>query len=261
MLYDYSKNIIICEDRKQVINSKIYFQIQCIHGYKDIYAKRFINKGEYGGFVHSSISKITNWIEENDILGMPITETCYIQKVSSYCKYRKSNLLNHVNFVKEYVNFCMYNKKGTSEHSKINAHLWNSQRILGMIEELKQNEEIIINQHTEISDAKKIVLWLLLGAISEAILKLHIILTREKYKDFEKSDYEKLKVKDIINKMYEQKDISKEDSIFLHKLNGNRNMIHILNNENIYNYEEYCIAIDNLFQILTDLYNIQKSMI
>ena len=76
-LYDYSEYIEILKDSYEIYKGEKYHRIICIKDFKDIYAKRTIKKGEIGGLVHCSISKIDKWIEAYEVVGVLFTETVY----------------------------------------------------------------------------------------------------------------------------------------------------------------------------------------
>lgn len=265
-MYNYSKNIKICKNKVKYIDNQKYFQIECISDYKDIYAKRLIKKGELGGFVHEKSSDhINSWLEKYEFVGAPIVEAGTVTNLINEIKdISHSNINDYLSFLDEYIKFCRFSNCGTPEPNLINAYLWHSARISEIAFEMFLLEKRIIESKKDISEIQRIILWSLLGTIGEAFLKLHVIILRHKYSNFlqkHKDNYDNIKISQIIYEIYKNNDIKEDEKIFLQKLNGNRNMIHILCNEPVYSYDEYCFSVDNLFKIVYKLYQIQKSII
>ena len=141
-----------------------------------------------GGFVNkNSIQYIDKWISKDCFVGDCITETCYIREATK-------DIIPHSN-IQELTDKILYIIKNlwwkaeTSQPSIINAIIYKSQLIPQFISKLYIQEEICINQNNNITETDQIVLWTLLGAIQEAILKNNLTVCREKFVDFlEKKD-------------------------------------------------------------------------
>ena len=121
-------------------------------------------------------------------------------------------------------------------------------------------EDKYITQPRNENDSQLIILWTLLGAIQEAILKLHLNAKRDYYCEFinKHKGFENLKVKNILDLLVKDNSIRNEDYIILEKINGNRNLIHFLNNDHIYPYDIYCQYVDALYKVLLSLYKQEK---
>jgi len=84
-------------------------------------------------------------------------------------------------------------------------------------------EDKYITQPRNENDSQLIILWTLLGAIQEAILKLHLNAKRDYYCEFinkYKEGFENLKVKNILDLLVKDNSIRNEDYIVLGKLMG-----------------------------------------
>ena len=258
-MYDYSKNFEFIGDYN--IFNQNFCQIKCIKEYYDFYEKRTIKKGELGGFVNkNSIQYIDKWISRDCYVGDCITETCYIKEATK-------ETIPHSN-IQELKNKILYMIKNwwwkaeTFQPSIINAIIYKSQLIPQFIFKLYTLEEICINQNNNITETDQIVLWTLLGAIQEAILKNNLTVCRERFVEFlgkkDLTEIDNIKVSSIITEMVKLGHVSEEESITLETINSNRNMIHFISNRPVHNYEKYLNAVDEMVKICYKIFKNQQ---
>ncbi|MBQ3572020.1 MAG: hypothetical protein IJA15_04250 [Clostridia bacterium] len=261
-MVDYSKNFEFIGDF--VVCGQKCKQIKCVKEYYDFYAKRTIKVGELGGYASISITKhIKNWIDIDSMVGDFITENCSVQ-------IEKKEIIGHSNvkILYDLVNNMISNwwwKAETKTPSVVNAIIYKSSLIKKFIIELFNKEEICIKQTSNISETERILLWTLLGAIQEAILKVHITVCREKFSNFlQKEDLNKIdniKVPKIINEMENKNEITNEEKIVLETINSNRNMIHFISNRPIHNYNKYINSIDDFVLIAKKIFGNQQKFL
>lgn len=259
-LYDRSDCIEIDKTKCEIYQGEKYYRIVCLRDFKDTYAKRLIKKGEVGGLVHEkSIGHLPSWIESNQAIGKPITETVFLQRISKE-EISHSCILEFKNSTSEIFDFLRMNC-GYNGSSLYNAYVTNSTRIAEFAEEMFAIEDRFISQSKNPTDSQMIVLWILLGAINEAVLKLHIVSLRIKYASFisKEEKFERMKVSTILDVFKADETLSKEEFVILSKINGNRNMIHFLNNESVYCYNTYRDYVECFFAVFKKLFQIEKS--
>lgn len=256
--YDYSDCIEIDRSCTYDIQGQKYYRIKCIKEFKDGNAKRTIKVGELGGYLHTTTNEVKHWIEEYQVVGQEITVTAKIQFESKQ-QIMHSNIQNFKEPIAEIYKFWML-KCGATEPSLYNAYVSHSKRIWEFADEMYAIEERYITQPNNANESQRILLWVALGAILEAILKLHIVSLRIHYDSFIKSKkrIEKIKVADILSLLKTENIIENNEFLILSKINGNRNMIHFLNNEQIYSYDTYVQYVDILSNVLEKLFQIQK---
>lgn len=232
-------------------------QIRCKKEYYDFYAKRTIKQGELGGFINiMSMANIHSWIEKDCVVGGIVVENCSIQRETKQDLIH-STILDLDIMVKRMIQEWLLNV-GTSEPSIVNAIIWKSQIIPQFIQKLFLQEEICIKQSTNINESDQIMLWVLLGAIQEALLKVHITVFRDKYSNFlvenplEKID--NIKESKIVPLLEKKGDIVREEAITLDKIYSNRNMIHFISNRPIHNYENYLNCVEDVIMIFDKLF-------
>ncbi len=235
-----------------------YVKVVCIKEYKDVYAKRVIKKGEIGGEIAKGLCPEW-WIEEGQRVGYPTTEVCRLT-VEKKKKIDHSKILLFKDEIAEIMFFWLINYQ-TREKSIYNACISHTERIPQIAAEMFDIEEKYIAQPNNTNESQLIILWVLLGAIQEAILKMHLVARRDYYNDFieKNKSIEKVKVNVILNQFKNDETIDNHEYIILEKINGNRNLIHILNNESVYGYEIYCEYVNELYGVLKKLYGIEKS--
>lgn len=253
-MYDHSDCIRINKEKSYIVNGEEYYRIECIKEFKDTYAKRTIKKGEAGGLIHSSINKVEHWIEDYQMVGKAIIETV-IPTMAHKKEITHSCILNFKEPIIEIYKFWIL-KCGEKEASLFNAYVHHSKRIWDFADEMYAIEDRFLKQSNDPTDSQMILLWVTLGALLEAILKLHFVALRKKYSNFVKdaSSITKLKVNTILDCLKEDGTLSNYEYVILSKVNGNRNMIHFLNNEQIYSYDEYKSYVGVIYDTLLKLY-------
>ena len=257
-MYDHSDCIQIDKTNFTIVNGERYYRIKCIKEFKDSSAKRTIKKGEIGGLVHESIVDTPSWIEEGSIVGATFCETVAMQLAEKE-PIKHSCILMFKTAMEEEYSFWRY-ECGCKDPSLYNAYVSNSTRMKEFAEEMYLIDDEFISQSTDPTNSQMIVLWVFLGAIAEAILKLHIIALRIKYHDFisKEKKFERMKATSILELLESDSTLSHEEYVSLSKINGNRNSIHFLNNESVDVYDVYYNCVDFLFKIGQKLFEIEK---
>lgn len=259
-LYDHSGCIAIDKTKCEIYRGEKYYRVVCLKDFKDTYAKRLIKKGEVGGLVHEkSVDHLPSWIESYQVIGKSITAIGFLRPIRKE-KIGHSCILEFKNSTSEIFNFWRMNC-GYNGSSLYNAYVTHSTRIAEFAEEMFAIENRFISQSKNPTDSQMIFLWILLGAINEAILKLHIVSLRIKYASFisKEGKFERMKVSAILDVLKVDGTLSNEEFVILSKINGNRNMIHFLNNESIYFYNTYRDYVEYLFFVFKKLFQIEKN--
>lgn len=240
------------------IDGQQYQQIMCTTQYYDFYSKREILKGERGGYCHISyVADNNNWIDKDFIVGAIITEYATItQETKQDINY--SPMSEYFDLMKKMSAFWEF-KCGVSEPSLINAIMYNSRRIIDFMKEIVRLESLYIEQKHNINDVEQIMLWVMFGAIQEAVLKIHFTIFREKYNNvFDLQKFDNIRVQVLINELKKDNVVSLEETGVLNTINSNRNMIHFLSNKPLHSYERYCYCVEDGFEIYKKLFELQK---
>lgn len=246
------------------IDGQKYYQIKCIREYKCSFNKRIIKAGELGGYFHElSIdeNEPSIWIENTNMVGAPICEVGHVTQMHRE-RFIHSNILSFRPRIKIMSDtWQMY--FGTPEPSMINAVMYKSANILLLIDEIYQLEERI-DKNGFINEMQTILLWLMLGSILDAFLKIHATIFRNseifvtQYTN--RKEAWKDKSSNIIRYIEKRKDLTREDCIILEQINNNRNYIHFLNNESPFDYEKYIQYLNDMFHIFDKLFIEQKKL-
>lgn len=246
-----------------MINGQKYYQVKCVREYKCGFNKRVIKSGELGGYFHElSIdeNEPSIWIERDCIVGAPICETAYVQSVQKE-RFLHSEIIRHRQTIKMMTDIWQF-YFGTNEPSIINAVMYKSTNLLLVIDEIYQLEERI-DKLGSINDMQIILLWLMLGSILDAFLKIHAtifkdteVISNQCKKDKKNAWNERASI--LINCLEKRKDITREESIILEQINNNRNYIHFLNIETPFDYEHYRYYVHQMLRIMNKLFKIQK---
>ena len=246
-----------------IIYGQKYYQVKCIREYKCGFNKRIIKSGELGGYFHElSIdeNEPSVWIEQDCIVGAPICETVYAQPLQRE-RFLHSEIINYRPTIKMMTGTWQLNF-GTSEPSMINVVMNKSDNLLLLVDEIYLLEERI-DKIGFINNMQIILLWLMLGSILDAFLKIHATIFRETEiianqckKDKKNAWNEGSSI--LINCIEKRNDITREESIILEQINNNRNYIHFLNNETPFDYEHYRYYVYQMLCIITKLFKVQK---
>ena len=247
-----------------IIDGQKYYQIKCIREYKCSLNKRMIKSGELGGYLHESSideNEPSVWVEQDRILGAPICETAYVQPRHQRERFLHSEIINYRPTIKMMIEtWQLY--FGTSEPSMINVVMNKSDNLLLLVDEIYLLEERI-DKIGFINNMQIILLWLMLGSILDAFLKIHATIFRETEiianqckKDKKNAWNEGSSI--LINCIEKRNDITREESIILEQINNNRNYIHFLNNETPFDYEHYRYYVYQMLCIITKLFKVQK---
>src|SRR5574344_1051091 len=238
-----------------------YQQIICTTQYYDFYSKREILKGEHGGYCHISyVKENNNWIDKNYIVGAVVTETIMIGKEAKQ-DIDYSPMANYFEEMEYMISFWKL-RCGVPEQSLINAIMYNSRHIIDFMKEIVRLESLYIEQKYNINDVEQILLWVMFGAIQEAILKIHLTIFRDEYNDlFDLKKMDSIKAQTIINKLHKENIITIDDVAILNTINSNRNMIHFLSNKPLFGYERYCYYVEDGFEVYKKLFALQKGKV
>ena len=246
-----------------IIDGQKYYQVKCIREYKCGFNKRIIKSGELGGYFHElSIdeNEPSVWIEQDCIVGAPICETVYAQPLQRE-RFLHSEIINYRPTIKMMTETWQLNF-GTSEPSMINVVMNKSDNLLLLVDEIYLLEERI-DKIGFINNMQIILLWLMLGSILDAFLKIHATIFRETEiianqckKDKKNAWNEGSSI--LINCIEKRNDITREESIILEQINNNRNYIYFLNNETPFDYEHYRYYVYQMLCIITKLFKVQK---
>lgn len=253
--------LIRVTDNQITLDDGIYFQIECIKTHKDMHYQRVINKGELGGYVHvESIEYLQDkWIEKNSAVGKPVMwegrPTRVMKKSYSSSAYMEFYYVFENHYKSTRI------KAQTGEPSKKNGVLTHATRILEMIVEVVNFERKLDNIGYN-NETQLILLWTMIGAIQESILKLHVVIFSNEYKSLRKKSKDDVweeQTDTIIRTLLKLKHIDHDNMLVLEKINNNRNMIHLLNFGSVFDYQEYLNYVKKSCDIYESLFKLAET--
>lgn len=158
--------------------------------------------------------------------------------------------------------FFWFHECGVNQTHIINAVMTKSKMILKLVDECIEVENRIKEEGFE-NISKLIILWTLLGSILETVIKVHCVIFRKDFLNIKKSKDKKniwaIKTSLLINELLNLGHISEYEKVFLQKLNGTRNCIHLLSDNTIYNYDHYLNYVESLINLTYNLVKRQKA--
>lgn len=248
-------------DEPVTIEGEKYYRVICTKRYKDYYAKRFIEFGEIGGYVHidSLQHGLDHWIDENKLVGAPRVE--YVKLKPNIKNYRHSNVKNLVPILKDAI--ALWNLYcGFPTPHEINAIMYHSEMMLELVDEMYA-KETYIDSKKQNTNFDMILLWVYFGMLMEGTIKLHSTVFRNEIR-IDGKTHERIWLKEVsklIPELFRLNHLSIEERRLCEQINNSRNRIHILNHEHIFGYDEYLKKVDSFHIIFEKLINFQKKYV